>query len=131
MSVSDWLRSETPAHLKLLSRLRARLEETMDVEICVDANGDGSSTPSRNWCRAFERYQTGYHGLLVEERERAKLALLAKRAGQASLTDEEYDLEMRQLAIEAVKELPIADLAQECASRGLLVPLSSGRDDPD
>lgn len=103
----------------------------MDVDTCVDANGDGTATPSRNWCRAFERYQTGYHGLLVEERERAKLALLAKRSGQATLTDEEYELEMRQLAIEAVKELPIADLASEFLARGMNVPVSSGSDDPD
>lgn len=103
----------------------------MDSDVCVDANGDGSMTPSRNWCRAFANYQTGYHGLLVEERERAKLSLLAKRAGQASLTDEEYELELRQLAIEALKELPIADLASEFLARGMTLPVSTGNGDPD
>lgn len=133
MSVSDWLRSETPAHLRLLSRLREKLELTIDTDVSVDMHGQERATPSREWCRAFARYQEGYHGFLSEERERAKLALLAKRAGQASLTDEEYELEMRELGRQALKELPIADLASEFLERGMSAPIisASDRDDPD
>lgn len=131
MTVSDWLRSETPRHLKLLSDLRSRLEDSLDSDVAVDETGASKGTPSRDWCRAFARYQQGYEHLLVEERERAKLALLAKRAGHASLTDEEYELEMRQLGKEALKELPIADLASEFLARGMSIPVSTGGDDPD
>lgn len=131
MTVSDWLRSETPKHLKLLSDLRKRLEDSIEADVAVDDTGASKGTPSRDWCRAFARYQQGYEHLLVEERERAKLALLAKRAGAATLTDEEYELEMRQLAKEAVRELPIADLAAEFLNRGMSVPVVDGSDDPD
>lgn len=132
MTVSDWLRSETPKHLALLTRLRERLESTIDTEICVDAEGNGTATPSRNWCRAFQNYQAGVSGYLVEERERAKLSLLARRAGQAALTDEEYELEIKQLAGEALRELSTADLAAEFLRRGMSLPVvTSGDADPD
>lgn len=125
MNVSDWLRSETPRHLQLLSKLREELEES----IKSDLNELG--TPSRDWCRAFARYQQGYIGLLVEERERAKLSLLAKRAGAATLTDEEYEVEMRQLAKESIKELSTADLAAEFLNRGMAMPVVDAESDPD
>lgn len=123
MTVSDWLRSETPKHLVLLTQLRKQLEESREA----DRNEDG--TPTRDWCRAFARYQQGYTNLLVEERERAKLALLAKRAGAATLTDEEYELEMRQLAKEAVKELSTSELAAEFLNRGMNIPVVSDEGD--
>lgn len=131
MTVSDWLRAETPRHLTLLSRLRERLEGSLDEDVAVDENGHSKGTPSRDWCRAFARYQQGYEHLLVEERERAKLALLAKRAGAATLTDEEYELEIKQLAKEAVRELPIADLAAEFLNRGMSVPVVDGSSEDD
>lgn len=131
MTVSDWLRSETPGHLELLTKLRRRLEESIETDAAVDETGAGKVTPSRDWCRAFARLQHGYLGLLVEERERAKLKLLAQRTGQGTLTDEEYSAEIKQLGEEVLAELSTADLAKEFLKRGMSLPVSTGDDDPD
>jgi hypothetical protein len=131
VTVSDWLRSETPGHLTLLTRLRERLENSIETDVCVDETGAEKQTPSRDWCRAFARYQHSYLNLLVEERERAKLKLLAQRSGQGTLTDEEYAAEIKQLGEEVLAELSTADLAKEFLKRGMSLPVSSGDDDPD
>lgn len=123
MSVSDWLRAETPKHCKLMTQIRERLEKAIDT----DVNEHG--TLSRDWVRSYGAYQKGYAALLIEERERAKLRLLADRSGHAPLTDEEYEHEMRTLALEAMKELPTADLASELIARGLPVPVAVDSDD--
>ena len=128
---SDWLRLETPEHLRLLTRLRNRLAETLDTDLAHDADGVTRGTPSRDWCRAYARYHQGYATLLVEERERAKLVLLARRSGQVSLTDDEYELELRKLKSEALGELSTADLASEFLRRGMALPVSSEHEDPD
>lgn len=123
VTVSDWLRAETPKHCKLLTDLRERLEASLDL----DVNEHG--TPSRDWARNYGTYQKGYQALLVEERERAKLRLLANRSGQSPLTDDEYEQEMKLLGLEAMKELPTADLASELIARGLPVPVAVDSDD--
>lgn len=126
MSVSDWLRSETPKHCLLLTQIRERVEATLDT----DVNEHG--TPSRDVIRAYATYQKGYTALLVEERERAKLRILADRSGHTPMTDEEYETEMRMLGLDAIKQLPTADLASELIARGLTVPsVSSEHEDPD
>lgn len=133
--VSAWLRSETPHHLELLTKLRVRLVKAMDAQFghgdIVPADTNDRGTMSRDWTRAYGRYQAGFNALLVEERERAKLALMAHRTGQTPLTDEEYERDMRELGIEALKELPTADLAIEMANRGLTMPVVSDLHDPD
>lgn len=135
--VDAWLRSETPHHLGLLSRLRETLESTLEKRI--DENGDllpadvnEAGTPTRDWFRGMQRYQTSYIALMVEQRERYKLRLLAEKAGANTLSDEEYDNEMRELAREAIRELPTADLASEFLRRGMPIPVDDvDSDDPD
>ena len=141
-SVNEWLRSEAPHHMELLSRLREKLERSLESQVEEDADGrqlvvpadvNESGTPSRDWCRAFQRYSGAYSTLLVEERERAKLALMAKmKGGEAPMTDEEYEAEMRNLAREALAELTTDELHREFLRRGMTIPvevLSTG--DPD
>ena len=123
MSVSDWLRSETPKHLTLLSKLRERLETSLLTDEATDEDGVSTGVPSRDWCRAAKTYQTGYQAMLVEERERAKLSVMARRLGNQPLTDEEYEREMRQLGLDAIKELPTAELAREFLARGMAMPV--------
>lgn len=135
-SVNAWLRRETPKHVELLTKLRDRLVRTLDPQL-DDPDADGrerwipadvneSGTPSRDWCRCYQRYQSGYMQLLQEERERTKMQLLAKRAGMAALTDDEYEREMVELGREAVRELSTDELAKEFLRRGMSLPVGEG-----
>ena len=126
-SVDQWIRRETPKHAELLSKMRAKLEASLEER--VDEHGftvlpdlTPAGTPNRDWCRAFARYATGFANVLGQQLEREKMRLLAKRAGMATLTDDEYEREMIELGREAVKELPTADLAEELMRRGLTLP---------
>lgn len=94
--VSRWVREETPEHMALLSRLRGRLVGTIETDTTE------GGVPSRDWCRALQRYQTGYIAIVTEERERIKLRLMLDKSGQASLTDAEYEAELQQLAIDSL-----------------------------
>lgn len=105
-----------------MTRLRERLGKTMDSDI--NENG----TPSRDFCRALQRYQATFTTLLTEERERIKLRLLMNKAGEGMLTDEEYEQELRHLAAESLGTLPVDELHRELERRGVLV---SGKIDPD
>jgi hypothetical protein len=124
--VSAWLRAETPHNLRLLERLRDRLVRKLDRADKLEAVPGGEvrdPVPDRDWCRALRTYQAGYQGLLVEERERAKLALAARLKGGATiLTDEEYDTGVAEIQRHALKELPVEDLVAELAKRGLKLP---------
>lgn len=125
-SVSTWLRAETPEHLRLLSRMRERLVRKLDRADTAEAAPGGERRdpiPDRDWCRLAQRYQTGYQALLVEERERSKLALMARLRGDGHvLTDEEYETGLRDLQQTALKDLPPADLAAEIERRGIKLP---------
>lgn len=136
--VSAWLRGETPKHLELLTKLREQITLALSPRVELDADDkpmvvpadlNDCGTPTRDWCRAYQRYQHGYETLLQEERERAKLALMASRTGQSPLTDEEYETEMRQLGLEAVRELETGDLASEFLRRGMALPVDTGGDE--
>lgn len=131
-TANDWLRRETPKHTDLLTKLRERLEKSLDSRIEYDADGQRmvipadttpAGTPDREWCRAFQRYSTGYTTILAEERERVKLTMMAKTAGMATLSDEDYEREMLALGREAVKELSASDLEAELKRRGIALPL--------
>lgn len=115
---SAWLRAETPEHLRVLTRLRERLVKRLDA---ADTKGS-TEVPDRDWCRALQRYQAGYGLLLTAETERQKLALMAQLKGGAVITDEEYNTGIRELGIEALRQLPAADLAAELERRGLKLP---------
>lgn len=133
-SVNKWLRDETAKHAGLLERMRQKLETGLNGR--EDEDGDGELTaggvPNRHWCRAYGKYQAGMTQLLVEERERAKLQLMAKVKGAgAVLTDEEFEIGMRDLAKVAVRELPTSDLAEEIARRGIVVPVTVSDDTDD
>ncbi len=126
--VSAWLRLETPHHLNLLTKLRETITAALTVRTELDADGkpmvtqpdlNEQGTPARDWCRAYKEYRSGFEALLSEERERAKLLVMAQRAGQTPLTDEEYEREMRQLGMDAVREMDDSEIAAEIARRGL------------
>lgn len=75
-TVSQWLRVETEQQLKILTRIRLRLVARLDA---LDLAGS-TSVPDRDWMRAHHAYTHGFALLLVEERERAKLALTGRAA---------------------------------------------------
>lgn len=139
--VSAWLRSETPEHLSLLTKLRETITASLSARTELDGDGkkqvipadlNEHGTPTRDWCRAYQQYRGGYEMLLAEERERAKLLVLANAKGQQTLTDEEYEREMRALGLEAVRELDASTLAAEIARRGLTPQqLIAPDEDPD
>jgi hypothetical protein len=106
--VTAWLMRETPEHMQLMSDLRARLADTMKTDVTE------AGTPSRDWCRAFGRYQGTYQMLLNEDRERLKLRLLMK---SDDLSDEQYEAELRSLAVDSLGTLPMDALQKELARR--------------
>lgn len=127
-SVNEWLRLETPKHTRLLTKIREKLEETLENREDEDghvtlADVNDSGTPSRDWCRLYQRYQNGYVTLLAEQREQLKLQLMARRGGQEPLSDEEYERGMRELALDALRELPADELAKEFLRRGHSLPV--------
>lgn len=131
-NVNRWLRTESPKHTNLLTKLRERLEAGLEPQVERDSMGREraippdtlpSGVPNRDWCRAFQRYSSGYQSLLVEERERAKLQILAHLKGHNSLSDDEFAAELKQLAVEALKELSTEDLAKEFLRRGMSLPV--------
>lgn len=113
-SVTAWLLRETPKHLRLLSKLRRQCEEALTLRADEpDADGNprfiqpdlnDSGTPTRDWCRAFARYQHGFDTLIVEQREReaaarqlseAELAASVRKAfldAAKTFTDEEWKM---------------------------------------
>lgn len=134
-SVSTWLRAETPEHLALLTRMRERAVRKLDRADAADQGPGGERrdpVPDRDWCRLVQRYQAGYALLLTEERERQKLALIAKlKGGGKVLTDEEYALGIAELEREALASLPPEDLIAELARRGLKLPAPAADQDDE
>lgn len=123
--VAKWLRDETTEHLSLMTKLRNRLAATMDTD--VNENG----TPSRDFCRALQRYQHVFALLLTEERERIKLRLMMGKAGEEMLSDEEYEQEMKSLAAESLGTLPLDVLHRELERRGASAPMLVEREEED
>lgn len=147
-SVNEWLRTETQRNLNLLTRLREKLEASLEERPDIDpgtgaqrVNGDGKpmwlepdlndrGTPSRDWCRGYARYHGGYTAILVEERERYKLRLLAHRAGLEELSDDEFTAGLEELAMEALNNMAPEQLEAVLARRRQAVAaLEAG--DPD
>lgn len=118
--ISEWLRQRTPQHLELLDKMRDSLMRHLPVV----------GVPDREWAKVCGLYLNSWNAMSAEEREKAKLALMArlKSNGQV-LTDEEFEQGMRDLALQAVKELSTADLAQELMRRGLTLPSVPGDGD--
>lgn len=121
--VSSWLRRETPEHMALVTKLRERLQSTLDTDV------NEFNTPSRDWCRAMQRYQHTYQMLENAERERWKLRLALKRAGEPILDDDEYNGALQELALEALGTLPVDALLKEIERRGLLAQPEEGEGD--
>lgn len=107
------LKAESERYISLLERLGERLSRSLPA----DVNTKG--TPSRDWARSFANYDKGMRGMLAEQRERVKLKLAAGKAGQAPLSDEEYEAGMRELALEALSQLPEQELRAALAARGV------------
>lgn len=112
--VSQWLREETPEHMKLMTRLRVHLVDSMNSDI--NENG----TPTRDWCRALQRYQGSFVALMTEERERIKLRLALDKSGHTVLSDEELEAELRDLATESLQVMTPETLHGELARRAQL-----------
>lgn len=123
--IAAWLRRETPHHLELLTQLRGQLAATMHK----DVNEFG--TPSRDWCRAMQRYGSAYQLFLIEERERFKLRLLMARTGDSLISEEEYEQEIKVLAVESLGVLPEDMLHREIERRRALAPALVEREDVD
>ena len=122
--IGEWLRQRTPQHLELLDKMRDSLMRHMPVV----------GMPDREWARVAGLYLSSWNAMSAEERERAKLLLMAARSGNgpAPIPDDELEAEIKRLAEAALKELPTADLAIELANRGLTMPnVSSEHEDPD
>lgn len=117
------LKAESERYLALLERLGAKLAKSLDLD--VNENG----TPSRDFARSFGHYSGGIRGMLGEQRERAKLKILAGKTGHVPLSDEEYERELKQLALEAVRELPEVELQAELTRRGIDIPVVAPEDD--
>jgi hypothetical protein len=147
-TVNEWLRTETQKNLSLLTKLREKLEASLDPQPDIDlstneqryndndkpmwlpADLNESGTPSRDWCRGYARYHGGYQAILVEERERYKLRLLAHRAGFEELSDDEFTAGLEELAVEALNNMTPEQLEAVLARRRQAVAaLASG--DPD
>lgn len=109
--IAAWIREATPAHLKLLSGMQRALGNAGETVLAHD----------RDWCRVYALYQQGFQFLVGEERERIKMQLLAKRAGMATLSDEEYEREMIDLGRQAVREIGDQELAAEVERRAARV----------
>lgn len=139
-ATNSWLWREIQRNDALLTRLRERLELTLDPRegepdadgnpTLIPADVNESGTPSRDWLRGLGRYQTGLIARMTDARERAKMALVARLKGDGKImTDEEFEQGMRTLAMNSVRELDTGDLVAELTRRGLTLPSTST--DPD
>lgn len=147
-TVNEWLRTETQRNLSLLTKLREKLEASLEERPDIDpgtgiqrVNGDGKpmwieadlnerGTPSRDWCRGYARYHGGYTAILVEERERYKLRLVAHRLGLEELSDDEFERGLEELATEALNNMTPEQLEAVLARRRQAV-LALEEGDPD
>lgn len=147
-TVNEWLRTETQRNLSLLTKLREKLEASLEERPDIDpgtgiqrVNGDGKpmwieadlnerGTPSRDWCRGYARYHGGYTAILDEDRERYKLRLVAHRLGLEELSDDEFERGLEELATEALNNMTPEQLEAVLARRRQAV-LALEEGDPD
>jgi hypothetical protein len=127
--VTAWLRASTPEQMRMLDRLGARLHRKLDA---ADAKGSNEA-PDRDWTRAYEAYQRGYQHFVTVELERLKLALMERRLnpGESPLTDEEYQAGSRELGLEALRTLPVDQLAPELERRGIKLIVAPEHEEKD
>jgi hypothetical protein len=88
-----------------------------------------SYVPDRDWARCYGHYKSANKDLLAEQRERSKLQMLAQNSGSSVLSDEQYAEELRQLALESVKQLSDDELEAEINARGLAIEDVQERDE--
>lgn len=112
--ITKWLRDMSRGHMEMLSKMQRALAKEFKEEHLEQPE------PDRAWCRVYRLYQDGLHFLITEQREQAKLTMLAKRAGMSSLTDDEYSTELVELGREAVRELSDEEIDAELRRRGRL-----------
>lgn len=91
------------------------------LRVSIDSDVNEHGTPSRDFARSFGHYSQGVRGMLAEQRERVKLQIMAGKTGQAPITDDELEAGIRQLQLEAVRELPEQELRTELERRGVVV----------
>lgn len=135
--VAEKLAREIERQLELQSKLGEALlvdleKVTKEGRPVFDADGikiHTSYIPDRDWARCYGHYKAANKDLLAEQRERSKLQLLAQQGGGHVLTDEQYAEEMRQLALDSVKQLSDSELEAEIRARGLAVDDVQERDE--
>ncbi len=137
-SIATRLASEVQRQLELQAKLgEALLRELQDVaqngRMQYDFEGRErgmTHVPDRDWARCYGHYKTANKELLAEERERTKLKLLVQGKDNAhALTDDEYQAEMRTLAMESVRQLSDSELEAEIRARGLNIEPPKERDE--
>jgi hypothetical protein len=111
-SIARRLAAQTAQYLTIHEKLGVRLLDTLES----DKNEAGS--PSRDWCRGYQRYQNGIKDLLSEQREALRLRHELKLEGK-QLTDEEYRSELLDLGKETLRSLTRDELSKLLADAGV------------
>lgn len=111
-SIARRLAAQTAQYLTIHELLGQRLLEALPT----DQNENGS--PARDWCRGYQRYQTGIKDLLSEQREALRLRYELKLEGK-QLTDEEYRAELLDLGKETLRSLTRDELSKLLADAGV------------
>lgn len=127
-SLAKWVRYETMPHAKLLTRMREKLERSLDTQLDEDgrvipAEVEESGAPSRAWCRGYVAYKDGFKSLVEEQRHRDQMVLAARLKSAAPMTEAEYMEGMAEMMAEAVMMLSDDDLKAELARRGIKEPM--------
>lgn len=122
--------------LKVMPEERAAMRydrETFTHHPILDATGNHVTEPlipDKDWLETADWYQKTMLGLLREQRERAKMA---PGKGGLPVDDETFELELAQLAQDAVRAMPVEELQKLLAERtpkpeAALVPIVAAKE---
>ena len=117
--VSDgWMRQ----FLRREAERQARMLEDIHRRLDKDRERNPDELPSEGHMRAARFAQDGFRHLATLELEAAKVGLLAKRLGQAPMTDEEYQRQLEALGDDALDTAPVEKLEAALARRRAVLP---------
>jgi len=124
--LSRWLRSETMPHAEMLTKLRQRLERSLEPHTDEDgrlqpAETEPSGAPTRGWCRGYVAYQGGFRILVEEQRHRDQMVLAARLKSQVPMSEQEYHEGMAEMAADAIQIVSNENLVAELKRRGIEV----------
>lgn len=121
---------EGNAHRKALARLVTDLVTTTHRLGKRLRRNLGDNVPDEEWTLAYGQYARAITSLLADERGRVKLIQAVRKAGGAELTEEQFQLELRKLALEAIRDLPQDELDQALKVRKSRMSLPLPRKPP-